>query len=179
MDAGTGSGPASGDDIADTYILPGRLETFVFDAIRNFVSELADGKPSTLADADLRVATAALLIHAAAIDGNISDAERDKLCVLLKQRFDLDDAAAGDLVERATDADNKAVDLYHFTRLLNSSLDDAGRCRIIEMMWTVAYADGVATEYENNLIWRVADLLYVPQAERIALRQRAAAAGKT
>jgi uncharacterized tellurite resistance protein B-like protein len=150
----------------------------LFDAIKNFVTELADGdKQSGLDDHDFRVATAALLVHAAAIDGDVSKAERDKLCSLLKQRFDLDDAAANELIEQATAADDKAVDLYHFTRLLNGSLDEGARLRMIEMMWVVAYADGKASEYEDNLIWRVADLLGVSSTERIALRNRIAASG--
>ncbi len=150
----------------------------MFDAIRNFVAELANGEgPSGgLRDDEFRVAYAALLVHAAAIDGEVSDAERRKLKSLLMQRFELDDAAAADLVERATAADERAVDLYHFTRLLNDRLDEPGRLRMIETMWSVAYADGELSNYESNLIWRVADLLGVSQAERVALRQRVAAA---
>ena len=72
-------------------------------------------------------------------------------------------------------ADQKAIDLYHFTHLLNGQLDDNGRLRVIEMMWQLAYADGAVSDYEDNLIWRVADLLGVSSPERIALRQRAAA----
>ncbi len=128
-----------------------------------------------LADHDLRLATAALLIHAAAIDGNVSEAERHKLQGLLQQRFELGDAAAAELIEQATIADEKAVDLYHFTHLLNDRLDETERLRMVEMMWAIAYADGAASDYEDNLIWRVADLLGVSSTERIALRQRAAA----
>ena len=47
---------------------------------------------------------------------------------------------------------------------------------MIEMMWQLAYADGAVSDYEDNLIRRVADLLGVPSRERIALRQRVAAA---
>ena len=150
----------------------------MFEAIRNFVADLAtgDGQSGGFTDDEFRVAYAALLVHAAAIDGAVSAAERDRLKNLLMQRFDLDYAAAADLITRATAADERAVDLYHFTRLLNERLDDAGRLRMIETMWTVAYADGELSDYESNLIWRVADLLGVSQAERVALRQRAAAA---
>ena len=81
-----------------------------------------------------------------------------------------------ELIEQAAAADEKAVDLYHFTRLLNGSLDEAERLRMIEMMWAMAYADGAASEFEDNLIWRVADLLGVSSTERIALRHRVAAA---
>ena len=149
----------------------------MFDALKNFVAELTDGPAdASLGDHDLRLATAALLIHAAAIDGSMSEAERHALQNLLKQRFALDDTAAAELIEQAIIADEKAVDLYHFTRLLNERLEENERLRMIEMLWSVAYADGAASDYENNLIWRVADLLGVSGAERIALRQRVAAA---
>ena len=97
----------------------------MFDAIKNFVTDLANGdRPAgAIDDRDLRIATAALLVHAAAIDGGMSAAGRDELRNLLKQRFDLDDAAADELIEQAAAADQKAVDLYHFTRQLNDSLD--------------------------------------------------------
>jgi uncharacterized tellurite resistance protein B-like protein len=148
----------------------------LFDAIKSFVADLTSGEKQAgrLDNHDLRLATAALLVHAAAIDGEISDAERGKLQGLLKQRFDLDDAAATELIAQGAAADERAVDLYHFTHLLNDSLDEAGRLRVIEMMWTIAYADGVLSEFEDNLIWRVADLLGVSSTERIALRRRVA-----
>jgi uncharacterized tellurite resistance protein B-like protein len=149
----------------------------LFDAIKSFVADLASGEKQAggFDDQDLRVATAALLVHAAAIDDNVSEVERDKLEGLLKQRFALDDAAASNLIEQATAADEKAVDLYHFTHQLNGSLGENERLRMIEMMWAVAYADGAISEFEDNLIWRVADLLGVSSTERIALRHRVAA----
>jgi uncharacterized tellurite resistance protein B-like protein len=152
----------------------------LFDAIKSFVADLASGERQAggLGDDDLRLATAALLVHAGTIDGEMSDAERGKLQDLLKQRFALDDAAAGELIARAAAEDEKAVDLYHFTHQLNGSLDEAGRLRMIEMMWTMAYADGVLSDFEDNLIWRVADLLGVSSTERIALRRRVAAEAK-
>jgi uncharacterized tellurite resistance protein B-like protein len=149
-------------------------EARVFDAIKSFVTELASGDKRSFGADDYRLATAALLVHAATIDGGFNAAERDRLAALLKQRFDLDDAAAAELIERATVADAQAIDLYHFTRRLNDRLDEAGRLRLIEMMWQVAYADGAVSEFESNLIWRVADLLGVSANERIALRQRVA-----
>jgi uncharacterized tellurite resistance protein B-like protein len=149
----------------------------LLDAIKRFVAELTDGATGAgLGEHELRLATAALLIHAATIDGSLSEVERHRLQDLLKQRFALDDAAAAELIEQAIVADEKAVDLYRFTRVLNERLDENERLRMVEMLWAVAYADGAASDYENNLIWRVADLLGVSGAERIALRQRVAAA---
>ncbi len=81
-----------------------------------------------------------------------------------------------ELIREATLVEGEAVDLYHFTRLLGRALDEKGRARIVEMLWEMTYADGRATEFEDNIIWRVADLLGVSSSERIALRQQVAAA---
>ncbi len=149
----------------------------MFNSLRKLMSDLGDGgrHPSRFAEDDYRVAAAALLVHAAAIDGSIADAERVKLHGLIKLCFNLDDAATDELVAEATKAEQKAVDLYHFTAKLNRSLDETGRARMVEMMWQIAYTDGVVTEFEDNLIWRAADLLGVSQSERIALRERVSA----
>jgi uncharacterized tellurite resistance protein B-like protein len=146
----------------------------MFQSFRNFVAEFVDGDkhPAQFADDDYRLAAAAMLVHAAAIDGEMSQSERDELHAVIKQRFDLDDAATDELITKATAAEHEAVDLYHFTHLLNRALDEAGRAKIVEMMWQIVYADGQRDELEDNLIWRAADLLGVSTQERIALRRR-------
>jgi len=148
----------------------------MFEAFKHFVTEFVDGgkHPSQFGDDDYRLAAAALLVHAATVDGEMSQRESDKLRAVIKQRFDLDDAATAELIEKATAAEHQAVDLYHFTHLLNSALDEQGRARIVEMMWEIVYADGQRDELEDNLLWRAADLLGVSPRERIELRQRIA-----
>jgi uncharacterized tellurite resistance protein B-like protein len=146
----------------------------MLEAFRNFVAEFVDGgkHPSQFADDDYRLAAVALLVHAATIDGDMSPSERDKLRAVVKQRFNLDNATADELIDKATEAEHESVDLYHFTSLLNRVLDEEGRTRIIEMMWEIVYADGRRDELEDNLLWRAADLLGVSQRQRIELRQR-------
>src|ERR1700677_4403604 len=148
----------------------------MFESFRNFVAEFVDGgkHPSQFADNDYRLAAAALLVHAAAIDGDMTESERDKLHVIVKSRFALDEALADELIDKATAAEHEAVDLYHFTKLLSRVLDEEGRAKIIEMMWEIVYAGGKRDELEDNLLWRAADLLGVSRGERTALRQRIA-----
>jgi uncharacterized tellurite resistance protein B-like protein len=148
----------------------------MLNAFRQFVSDLTRGDkhPGRFEENDYRLAAAALLVHAAAIDGVISDLERERLQALVKSRFELDDDSAKELVAEATQAEHEAVDLYHFTSLLNRSLDEKGRQRIVEMMWEIVYADRRVNELEDNLIWRAADLLGVSSRERIELRRRVA-----
>ena len=148
----------------------------MFESFKNFVSDFVDGEKhlSQFAENDYRLAAVALLVHAAAIDGDMSQRERDKLHSVVKRRFNLDDALADELIDKATQAEHEAVDLYHFTSLLNRTLDEAGRARVIEMMWEIVYADGRRDELEDNLLWRAADLLGVSPRQRIELRQRIA-----
>jgi uncharacterized tellurite resistance protein B-like protein len=146
----------------------------MFESFKSFISDFVDGQkhPSQFADDDYRLAAAALLVHAAAIDGEMLQSERDKLRTVLKQAFALGDAATDELIEKATAAEHESVDLYHFTHLLNRSLNEGGRARIIEMMWEIIYADGKRDELEDNLVWRAADLLGISPRERIELRRR-------
>ena len=60
--------------------------------------------------------------------------------------------------------------------LFRSQVDDAGRLKIVEMMWEIAYADGAVTEFEDNVVWRAADLLGVSSRDRIDLKHRVAGA---
>ena len=148
----------------------------MFQAFKDFVSELTGGHkdPSRFEEGDYRLAAAALLVHVGMIDGGLSDVERAKLHTIVKRCFQLDDAAAETLIVQATAAEQQAVDLYHFTSLLNRTLDEEGRLRMVEMMWQMVYADHQVTEFEDNLIWRAADLLGVSSRDRIELRQRVA-----
>ena len=148
----------------------------MFQAFKDFVSDLTGGNkdPSRFEEGDYRLAAAALLVHVGMIDGTLSDAERTKLHTIVKRCFNLDDAAADDLITRATAAEQEAIDLYRFTSLLNRTLDEEGRRRMVEMMWQMVYADQQVTEFEDNLIWRAADLLGVSSRDRIELRRRVA-----
>jgi uncharacterized tellurite resistance protein B-like protein len=120
---------------------------------------------------ELRLAAAALLVHAGVIDGNFDNDERRKLNALLQERFDLGNDEARRLIRDAEDREREAVDLYRFTSILCAELDQEGRKRIIEMLWEVVMADGVVHEFESNLVWRTAELLGVSTRDRVLLRK--------
>lgn len=149
----------------------------MLEEIKRLFAELRGGtKNASLFDSsDYRVAAAALLVHVAMLDGELSDPERQTLRDLLRAQFSLTDSQADELIEHAVAADRDAVDLFQFTNLLMRTLDDLSRLRVVEMLWEVAFVDGKVSEFEDNVMWRVADLLAVSQHERIALRQRVAA----
>ena len=146
----------------------------MFDSLRRFIDELTGAEPveRDFGENELRVAAAALLVHVAEIDGFFTDIEKRALLLLLQQRFDLDVGSAESLLAEARARDRESVDLYGFTSVLKHSMSGPDRRRLVEMMWTVAYADGTVQEFEENIIWRVSELLGVPARERIAMRRK-------
>src|SRR5580704_5357828 len=146
--------------------------------IRRLFAELHRGDKSSrhFDGDDYRVAAAALLVHVATLEGELAAPAREKLRALLMAQFDLTEALTDELIEAAVAADREAVDFYHFTSLLMRTLDEPGRLRIVEMLWEMVFVDGAVSEFEDNVMWRVADLLAVSSRDRIALRQRVAGA---
>jgi len=148
----------------------------MFGSLKTFVSSFVENATprNKFGDNDCRLATAALLIRVATVDSEMSEARWRRLHAVLKSGFEFDDSTTVQLITDATAADRNAVDLYHFTRQLNTVLDEEGRRRVVKMMWEIIYIDGGANEFENNMIWRAADLLGVSSRQRIELRQCAA-----
>jgi uncharacterized tellurite resistance protein B-like protein len=148
----------------------------MLEQIKRLFAELDGGaKHSSHFNADdCRVAAAALLVHVATLDGDLTVQAREKLRALLRAQFSLTDALTDELIEAAAAADREAVDFYHFTSLLMRTLNEQGRLRVVEMLWEIAFVDGAVSEFEDNVMWRVADLLAISSRDRIALRQRVA-----
>ena len=149
----------------------------MLDKLRQFIAEVAspltqDNRP--FSETDYRLAATALLIHVVSLDGEPSEVEKQKLHSVLQARFQLDAATVTQLIAEATLVEGEAVDLYHFTSVIMRSVDEEGRKRIVEMMWELVYADGNVSEFEDNVMWRAADLLGVSSRDRIQLKHRIA-----
>src|SRR4029078_2673646 len=144
----------------------------MLDTLRDFMRRLgAQEEERHFSADDLRLALAALLVHSVAVDGVASAAERAKLRELLARNFGLARETLELLIADATTAENDAVDLYRFTSVLKRHMSQDARIRVIENLWEMAYADGVSHEFEENLIWRVAELLGVSPRDRIAMKR--------
>jgi uncharacterized tellurite resistance protein B-like protein len=150
----------------------------MLDGLRQFIADVvspAARQDRAFDDTDYRLAATALLIHVVSLDGQPTEIEKRKLHGLLESRFGLDPGAADKLIASATRVEGEAVDLYHFTSVIMRSVDEEGRLRIVEMMWELVYADGQVSEFEDNVVWRAADLLGVSSRDRIDLKHRVAA----
>lgn len=145
----------------------------MFDALRRFVSEIAGEDPAYVAEAgedQAHVAVAALLAFLVEADGEVDDKDRALLERVLADHFKLDRSQARALARQGLDEEESAVDFYAFTSRLNRALDETGRREVVRMMWEVVLADGRIDELEDNVLWRVADLLGIRDRERVELK---------
>lgn len=145
----------------------------MFDALKTFIAEIAGETTATkpFEAADYQLAAAALLVHIASIDGEFDADERARIQQLVEDRFGLPPDEARALIADAKESEREAVDLYRFTSVLKRRLDDDGRRQIVGMLWDMAHADGSVHEFEENVVWRVAELLGVSTRERVELRR--------
>ena len=143
----------------------------MFDALRSIFAS----PDATMLSMEPKLAVAALLVHLAAIDGEVSDAERTALEGTLMDNYGLNGTEVRKLVDEATRQDQESVDFYRFTSAL-SSLENSEKLEIIRMMWQVVFADKRNHELEDNMVWRIAELIGVSSRDRTVLRSQMARA---
>ena len=137
----------------------------------------APGSPAAGADRDqaCRIAGAALLVEMSRADHEVSAVERSAIEGALRHVFELEPAAVADLYRMAERHADDATSLYEFTRLINEQFQPAEKENLIELLWFVAFADGRLDKYEEHLVRRVADLVYVSHGAFIRAKHRALA----
>lgn len=121
----------------------------------------------------LEWAAAALLVNAAVIDGHFDTAEREVIENVLRDRFDLDEEALGELIEEAVAEVDRSAQFFAFTKAIKDNTTHEERFDVIRMLWEVAYADGVLHDFEASLVRRVCGLIHVPDKESGLARRRA------
>ena len=115
----------------------------------------------------LHLASAALLVELANADQNMDDQEQEVLLHILETRLQLDKATLQNLWDLAHAEQRGATSLYQFTSLINEAYGYKEKVQLLQYMWEVAYADGRIDRYEEHLIRKVADLLYLSHGDFI------------
>ncbi|MEY4642361.1 MAG: hypothetical protein RLZZ227_2355 [Pseudomonadota bacterium] len=115
----------------------------------------------------LHLASAALLLELANVDQHMDDKEQQVLMRILETKLQLDKAMLQNVWELAHAEQRQATSLYEFTSLINGSYSHAERLQLLHHLWEVAFADGRVDQYEEHLIRKVADLLYLTHGDFI------------
>jgi len=144
----------------------------MLDGLRQFIVEMVSShQHAGFGESDYRLAATALLIHVMAIDGTPSEPGKRKLHGLIRRHFGLEGEAAEELIQSAMAVEGDAVDLNELTGVIARSLDEAGRKRIVTMMWEMVFVDGKVSEFEDSVVWRACELLGVSAHDRDGLKR--------
>ena len=108
---------------------------------------------------DTAVKIAALLIHAAKIDENYTDKEKE---IIKKTLVDLglDSKKLIETIENAEKLESNSNQILDFTREIKS-IDEDSKKKIVESLWNIIYSDDQSDIYEANLMRRLTGLLYI------------------
>ena len=121
----------------------------------------------------LELACAALMFEVARADFAVDEAEQRAVYDLLTAEFNLSPEEIESVTEEAANKADAATCLFEFTRAVNELASVDQKRALIGMMWRVAMADNALSRYEEHLIRKVADLLYLPHADFIQAKQAA------
>jgi uncharacterized tellurite resistance protein B-like protein len=144
----------------------------MIDSLLKFFGRTDDLPDEQCVQERLRHAVAVLLVEIARADHNLHDVELAEVQGQLVGSFELNEADASDLLDRACRAVEESVSLHEFTRILHAEMSYAEKAAVIEMLWRIALADRDIDKYEDYMIAKIAELLYIARGDVIRLRQR-------
>ncbi len=131
------------------------------------------GGPAATDPERIPLAMAALLIEAARADHQVDVAEVAAVTTQLARQLELSPVEAERLATRAREAVERSVSLHEFTRPLHESLTQNEKLEVVAMLCGVVLADRRVDRYEEYLVGKVAELLYVARGDVIRLRNAA------
>ncbi len=136
----------------------------------NSYLSLEEQGETRVADEIIQLAAAALLIEVSNSDFDLDETELDTITAVLRDTYQLDPIALDSLVKLANDEVDNASSLYQFTRLINDHYSYAQKIQLLDSMWQVAFADGRLDRYEEHVIRKVAELVYLSHSDYIRLK---------
>ena len=119
------------------------------------------------------MATAVLMTEVARADYEYDESEFDLLLDLITNCFQISPEEAVELANEAGETAEDYVSLHSFTQLLNKNLSEREKAHIVSLLWQVAYADGRLDKYEDSLVLKISDLLYVSRGRVMRLKHDA------
>lgn len=142
--------------------------------LKSLFLEIAEGNPEDIENFDPKqLAAAALMIEIATADDHFDATEIQTLASELQRQFSMDSITLHRLIDHARSRSDEATSLYEFTRCVNDEFDPKEKFDLLTGMWRIAFADMNLDKYEEHLVRRVADLIYVSQTDFIKAKQAA------
>jgi uncharacterized tellurite resistance protein B-like protein len=124
------------------------------------------------------LAAAALLVEIMNADHDVSPTESGSIKNILLDTLLINADVADELLATAKKEVHEATDLFQFTGVINTSYSYEEKVSLIESLWKVAYSDKQLDKYEEHMVRRIADLLYVSHSDFMQTKNRIKAASE-
>ena len=109
----------------------------------------------------------ALMLETSMADDLLDESEIKTLKATLINDFKLEETEIDELIEISKKNVDDSTSLYDFTRDINDNFEAKERIKLIESMWKIAYADGNIDKFEEHIIRKVSNLIYVSHSDFI------------
>lgn len=116
---------------------------------------------------DINQAAAALMVEVMAADDNWDEAEAEQIKHLLSNTLNLPKTEVEAAFTAAKQTQREAHDLFHLTSVINQHYTPEQKYALLKALWEVAYADGRLDHYEEHMIRKLAELLYLTHTQFI------------
>lgn len=146
----------------------------MIDQFKNFFDKFlgSDNEVPGSEEHRLHLATAALLIEMTRVDEHIKSEEQSVLAAGIRSTFGLTEDETDTLIRLAEEEVHDATCYHAFTSLINNGFSREQKIRVVEMLWEIAYADQELDMYEEHLVRKLSELLYVSHSDFIAAKLR-------
>ncbi len=131
------------------------------------IFQTEESEDLTIDDKTSTKACVALLLETSMADEILDESELMALKNTLQKDFQINEDEIDELIDLAKENVEDSTSLYEFTRDINDNFDAAERIKLIESMWKIAYADGNIDKYEEHIIRKVSNLIYVAHSDFI------------
>jgi uncharacterized tellurite resistance protein B-like protein len=138
--------------------------------IQTIKKEPATAVAKTDSEIELQIATCALLLEMAHADDEYTAEEEAHIAELMQQRFGLSHNAFEELRSLAEQRRSEQIDLWGFTSLIKKNFSHLQKMQVMEMLWSVIYADETLADYEDHLVHTLAKLLDIDHRDMIAAK---------
>ena len=119
-------------------------------------------------DKESVIGITALLVHAANIDENYSDHEKELVKEFIKSYLKDDEE---EILKKAEEIEKNSNQLLNYTNIIKKNSLDIKK-DIIEHLWKVIISDNSVDQYEANLMRRICGLIYFPDKECAEIKLR-------
>ncbi len=145
----------------------------IFEKLGSMLSDNQKSQTNNYGNIDEeKLAAAALMVEVAVQDGEFDAAEREAIENILINKLNLSEGDAMELLSQAEDKQSQSIQILSFTKEIKNHFDDQGRAHIMEMLWSVVFADGNEDAFESNLMRRIAGLLYISDKDSGEIRKK-------